>query len=68
MTGELIRTGILNAQFCIPNNWTDEDVITFAKSKLDSCCPSIKREHSNGDDERVVCANDPDKVHIVVDY
>jgi len=67
---QLIRQSIFNLQVCVPNTYTDEQVVEFAKQKLfpQSFNPTIIEEHSNGDAARVTCSEDKDNVHIVLEY
>lgn len=65
------RLGILDAQVCVPKEWTDEQVIDFFKAEAGPCAAKIRKEGDpdlNGDPERAPCSAHPDYVHIVLDY
>jgi hypothetical protein len=67
------RRGLLDMQVCVPKEWTDAQVETFANA--DNPCGTslgwqIRREGSPllaGKPERVTCSTDADHVHIMLD-
>jgi hypothetical protein len=67
------RMGILDFQVCVPKDWTDEQVLEFARRETTGYVgiPSIRKEGDrllNGANERVPCSDRPDFVHIVLDF
>jgi len=68
------RTGALDMQVCVPNDWTDKQVIYFAEAQ-NPCGTStgwqIRRENDPrllGKPERVACVGGPPgNVHIMLD-
>ena len=73
MSAQITYRGALDAQACVPDDWTDEQVKTFADA--DTPCGTehgwhIRREGDralNGDPERVACASREGHVHIMLD-
>ena len=70
---DITRRGLLDMQVCVPKDWTDEQVLDFAESH-NPCGTAagwqIRRQGSEalaGANERVVCANDENFVHIMLD-
>jgi hypothetical protein len=67
------KYGLFNVQVCVPKDFTDEQVISFAEGSYPCGTQdgwSIRKQGSKllqGDDERVECANDNKKVHIMLD-
>lgn len=65
------RQGILDIQVCVPETWTDEEVVQFATGRVP--CDggwSIRKEGSKflqGDPERTPCDKRPGFVHIMLD-
>lgn len=65
--------GFLDSQVCVPAEWTDEQVLSFANDR--NPCGTrngwhIRREGDEalgGDPERVQCAERAGYVHIMVD-
>jgi hypothetical protein len=72
-TAEVTRAGALSIQVCVPNEWTDKQVIEFAESEYPCGTTNgwhIRRqgdEALGGCDERVTCSMDDAKVHIMLD-
>jgi hypothetical protein len=70
---QVTRFGALDMQVCVPAEWTDEDVKSFADSR--NLCGTehgwqIRREGDKalaGCAERVQCQDDPSFVHIMLD-
>lgn len=73
MTGPLVtKAGALDMQVCVPEDYSDEDVLIFA-NRENPCGTTggwqIRRqgdEALSGCNERVVCSLDPNKVHIML--
>ncbi|MCK5612577.1 hypothetical protein KAR91_62475 [Candidatus Pacearchaeota archaeon] len=69
----IIAHGSLDVQVCVPKEWTDGQVISFAKYRYPPGTKKgwfIRREGDealNGNPERAVCLARPDFVHIVLD-
>ena len=71
--GIITHAGALDMQVCVPKEWSDDQAIRFAESKY-PCGTThgwqIRRqgdEALSGSDERVACASDPTRVHIMLD-
>jgi len=71
--GVIVRTSPLSLQLCVPKDWTDDQVRDFAE-RVHPCGTElgwqIRREGDamlRGAKERVVCASDPERVHIMLD-
>lgn len=70
---EVTRIGALDMQVCVPEDWTDEQVVTFANAE--NCCGTelgwqIRREGSPllaGAPERRPCADREAFVHVMLD-
>jgi hypothetical protein len=70
---QVTRFGALDMQVCVPAEWTDEQVKSFADSR--NLCGTehgwqIRREGDKalaGCAERVQCQDDPSFVHIMLD-
>ena len=70
---EITRKGLLDMQVCVPKNWTDHQVKTFADD-YNPCGTkngwSIRKEGDKflkGAHERVQCSDREDYVHIMLD-
>ena len=70
---EVTHYGVLSMQVCVPSDWTDEQVRTFAEKEY-PCGTSngwfIRKqgdERLAGADERVPCADRVGFVHIMLD-
>lgn len=73
MTAEITKRGALDCQVCVPADWTDEQVKSFA-DRHNLCGTEygwhIRRqgdEALKGCDERVQCESRPGHVHIMLD-
>lgn len=74
MTEAMITyTGLLDMQVCVPKDWTDEQVLSFAETN-NHCGTShgwsIRKEGSqylSGAPERVQCDELSNNVHIILD-
>jgi hypothetical protein len=73
MPAEVTRRGALSMQVCVPNDWTDEQVKTFA-DKENPCGTEngwfIRKEGDpalNGDLERSPCSAGNGQVHVMLD-
>lgn len=73
MEPQVTRVGALDMQVCVPSDWTDEDVKQFA-NRENPCGTQlgwqIRKQGSEllaGADERTPCADDENKVHIMLD-
>ena len=70
---EIIRSGMLDMQVCVPSEWTDKQVIEFAGRM--NFCGTINRwqirkkgdKLLGGDNERVKCEEKDGYVHIMLD-
>ena len=70
---EVTRRGMLDMQVCVPEDWTDEQVVSFANGQnppgtLEGW--GIRREgdkYLNGDSERNSCSDRAGFVHIMLD-
>ena len=73
MEGTVIRSGMLDMQVCVPKEWTDEQVVTFAEEANHAGTKGgwqIRKEGSPdlaGDPERMPCERSKEKVHITLD-
>ena len=73
MGGMVTKHGWLDMQVCVPSDWTDDQVKDFADRE--NVCGTthgwtIRREGDKalgGCAERVQCADDPARVHIMLD-
>ena len=73
MEAEVIRSGLLDMQVCVPADWTDEGVKVFADAE-NPCGTEhgwhIRREGDkalNGMPERNPCTSRSGAVHIMLD-
>lgn len=70
---EILRAGLVDCQVCVPIEWTDEQVVEFTNTMNPTGITSqwaIRRagnHYLNGAPKRVTCAEDPTKVHIMLD-
>jgi len=70
---EVTRRGMLDMQVCVPEDWTDEQVVSFANGQNPRGTTQgweIRREGSkylNGDPERSICSDREGFVHIMLD-
>lgn len=70
---EVVRTGFLDMQVCVPKVWSDEQVVEFLESEQP--CGTIngwmiRREGSEllaGSPERAQCCDNSEFVHIMLD-
>lgn len=70
---EVTKRGALDMQVCVPTEWTDDQVVTFAN--IENECGTthgwaIRREGDRlleGDPERVACAQHEGFVHVMLD-
>lgn len=73
MAATVSRYGILDMQVCVPADWSDDQVTTFAEAENPSGTEhgwQIRREGNrflSGDPERCRCADLADQVHIMLD-
>ena len=73
MSAEVTKTGVLDMQVCVPADWTDEQVKTFADSA--NMCGTQHGWHIRkagdqalaGDPERQPCALREGHVHVMLD-
>lgn len=69
----LLRSGALDCQVCVPREWTDEQVRSFAEREFPCGTENgwfIRRQGDPslaGCDERVTCSQDMAMVHIMLD-
>jgi hypothetical protein len=71
--GQVMFRGALSMQVCVPAEWTDDQVKEFADRE--NLCGTengwfIRRDGDKalaGARERVTCASDPSRVHIMFD-
>ena len=73
MSAEVTHTGVFDMQICVPKDWTDEEAEKFANQE-NPCGTShgwcVRRDGDAalaGADERVVCEDRKDFVHIMLD-
>ena len=72
-TAQVIRTRLLDMQVCVPTDWTDEQVKTFADTENVAGTSGgwfiRKQGHKrlNGCDERVKCVEREGFVHIILE-
>lgn len=70
---EIVRTSALSLQVCVPKDWSDQQVREFAEKEYPcgtECGWQIRRDGDSllgNAKERVTCAADPNKVHIMLD-
>lgn len=71
--GTVIKASSLDMQVCVPKDWTDEQVKEFA-DRANLCGTYggwfVRKQGSEllaGDDERVQCEQQSDRVHIMLD-
>lgn len=73
MKAEITKQGVCSMQVCVPKDWSDDQVTEFANTENPTGIDSqwqIRREGDEllaGQSERVVCSQDSDKVHIMLD-
>jgi len=73
MSAVMTRYGGMDAQVCVPTEWTDAQIIEFAEQQYPSGTDGgwhIRREGNNalgGDPERNPCLQRPGHVHIMLD-
>lgn len=73
MTAEVTKRGALDMQVCVPADWSDVDVKTFAD--MENCCGTEAGWHirKDGDPglagcaERVPCSDRAGYIHIMLD-
>lgn len=71
--GQVTRSGIFDMQVCVPSEWSDEDATAFANRENPAGTTngwSIRRaghEALAGAPERVACAQQPNRVHIMLE-
>lgn len=70
---QVTKQGVLNMQVCVPESWTDDQILSFAEREFPcgtSAGWSIRREGSEylgGCHERVPCEGRTGYVHIMLD-
>lgn len=72
MRGMVIRRGPLDMQVCVPKNWTEEEIISFAESTNPSGTEAgwhIRQDPDllAGDPVRAQCSIHPAFVHVTLD-
>jgi hypothetical protein len=73
MKAEVTKTGMLDMQVCVPNDWTDDEIKAFADRENLAGTETgwhIRREGSkylNGAKERVDCTGRVGFVHVMLD-
>jgi len=73
MSGEVLRRGVLDMHVCVPKEWSDHEVLDFAESENQCGTENgwfIRKQGDKalaGDAERVVCAENANRVHIMLD-
>lgn len=73
MTATVTRRGALDMQVCVPTDWTDDQVITFAESEYPCGTENGWFIRRVGDDalagcpERQPCSMESGHVHIMLD-
>lgn len=70
---EVARIGVLNMQVCVPDDWTDEQILEFAESRNPAGGHmqwEIRQQGSKfliGADARVACQDKTNFVHVTLD-
>lgn len=73
LDAEVIRTGLLDMQVCVPSDWTDLQIAIFAERRNPCGTHSgwrVRKEGSEllaGAPERVECSHNPEHVHVMLD-
>lgn len=82
MEAEIIKEGIFQCRLCVPNNWTDDQIIEwFTENRIshmfvniqpkiltqDDFDEAAKKGHRH-DQARLICEEDKDKIHLVVEF
>lgn len=73
MNPEVTKHGVLDMQVCVPEDWTDDQVLQFAESEFPCGTTNgwfIRRQGDkllSGSDERVKCSGREGCVHIMLD-
>lgn len=73
MNAEVTRSGLCSMQVCVPSDWTDEQVSTWANTENPTGIASQWRIRRTGDPalqgfpERAQCESHADNVHIMLD-
>jgi hypothetical protein len=68
----ITRIGFLDMQVCVPKDWSDKEVIDFAERENPCGTENgwqIRKQGDKdlaGDNERVGCSDDSQKVHIML--
>ena len=72
MSPQVIRSSLLAMQLCVPDDWTEEQIVTFAESQ-NPCGTThgwglCQDGHASlgGTPARMNCANENGRVHVVV--
>lgn len=71
--GMIIRRGAISMQVCVPEGWTDEQVLAFAEEENHCGTENgwfIRRKGDpalRGDPERAQCEMNECRVHIILD-
>jgi hypothetical protein len=67
------RIGLLDCQVCVPKDWTDQQIMDFVNT-ANPCGTQLGwqirkegSEHLQGAPERRTCADNPNRVHIMLD-
>ena len=69
---QVIRNGLLNMQLCVPNEWDDNQIITFAQWQNPAgtttgwCVTPEGHETLAGSPARVTCAQRKRFIHVLV--
>jgi len=73
LAAEVVRSGVLSIQVCVPKSWPDDYVLNFAETE-NPCGTTngwhIRRhgdESLGGCDERVQCSSIEENCHIMLD-
>lgn len=70
---EVVRTGFLDMQVCVPKTWSDEQAVEFLESEHPCGTKNgwvIRREGSDllsGSPERAQCCDKSEFVHIILE-
>lgn len=73
MNAEVTRFGLIDMQVCVPSDWSDDQVVSFANTENPCGTQNgwqIRREGSRllaGAQERVPCTDRAGCVHIMLD-
>ena len=71
-SGQVTLVGLFDMQVCVPKGWTDDAIETFANTERPSGVSPwrvrdpLPRECGAVDPRYVTCANDPERMHVML--